>query len=136
MFYFITKNVIFCILFVSFINCTSMRQADRDILYQLKECGISDTEQAIKSPGLAGILNILPGAGNFYLAVGSEETSQWALGFLNLLLWPISIIWGVPEAVIDANIINKRETIYYYRFNDNGKAKFKKCKSYKNNVND
>ena len=40
--------------------------------------------------------------------------------FLNLLTWPISVVWGIPEAAVDANRINERELIYYYTFNPAG----------------
>jgi len=46
---------------------------------------------------------------------------MWAIGFLNLLFWPWSVVWGVPEAAVDAGIINTQETIYYYRYNEQGK---------------
>lgn len=72
--------------------------------------------ETVKQPALAGALNILPGFGNFYLAVGTEEQEHWLYGFLNLLTWPLSIVWAVPEAAIDASAINERETIYYYTF--------------------
>ena len=55
-----------------------------------------------KDPVLAGVLNILPGFGNFYLAYGTQQSGQWGIGLFNLLLWPISPIWGIPEAAIDA----------------------------------
>ena len=72
------------------------------------------------SPLLAGVLNILPGVGNFYLASGNAaDSSHWIYGFGNLLLWPMSVIWAVPEAVIDANNINKRDMLDYYRYGNN-----------------
>ena len=67
-------------------------------------------------------MNILPGFGNFYLAVGNGgDSSYYLYGALNLLFWPISVLWGIPEATIDANRINERELIYYYTFEEGGK---------------
>lgn len=64
---------------------------------------------------------MLPGIGNFYLGVGNgAESAQMLYGFLNFLLWPSSIIWGIPEAAIDAGRINERELIYYYTYDKNG----------------
>jgi len=54
------------------------------------------------------------------------DSTQWLYGALNLVTWPVSILWGVPEAAIDANAINKRELIYYYDFDDIGKEELKK----------
>ena len=98
------------------------------MLSELRSYGISDTEIRRKSPPTAAALNLLPGGGNFYLAVGTTESDQWVYGFLNLLTWPISIIWGIPEAAIDANTINKKETIYYYTYDRIGKKEFEKIK--------
>jgi len=61
-----------------------------------------------KDPEMAGVLNLLPGVGNLYL-------KQWGPFLGNLLLWPISPVWGVPQAYIDANTINKQETLVYYK---------------------
>jgi len=99
------------------------------MLRELEGYGISPTEQQVKHPGMAGALNVLPGFGNFYLGIGTHESSQWLYGFLNLLFWPLSVVWGIPEAAIDANTINKKETIYYYKFDQQGKKEYKELKS-------
>lgn len=110
-------------------GCVSISRTEQIKLRELKSYGIKETEVDKKHPGLAGALNILPGFGNFYLAIGTDESSQWLYGFLNLLTWPISIIWGVPQAAIDAVAINKKETIYYYTFDNEGKIELEKIKS-------
>jgi hypothetical protein len=89
----------------------------------ITDAGLSATQQDIKSPTLAAVLNILPGIGNFYLAAGTEETHMWAIGAVNLLFWPVSVLWGVPEGAIDASTINKKETIYYYYEDGTRKAR-------------
>lgn len=101
--------------------CTHLTKQERDELHQLKAQGITvdrggDFEPPA-SAGVAGVMNILPGFGNFYLASGNgADSSHWLYGFLNLLTWPVSIIWGIPEAAIDANRINEREMIYHYKY--------------------
>ena len=73
------------------------------------------------SPLAAGLLNVLPGGGNFYLASGNAaDSSHWVYGMVNLLFWPISILWGVPEATIDAGNINKREMLNFYKYGNGG----------------
>jgi hypothetical protein len=99
------------------------------MLNELKSYGISETEVQRKSPPAAAALNILPGFGNFYLAAGTTESDQWLFGFLNLITWPYSMIWGIPEAAIDATTINKKETIYYYTYDRMGKQEFEKRKA-------
>lgn len=67
------------------------------------------------SPLAAGLWGILPGGGDFYLAGGEAgDSGLWLPGFLNLLVWPFSIIWEIPQSVIDANNINKRDLVTYY----------------------
>jgi len=77
-----------------------------------------------KDPVAAACLNILPGIGNFYLATGTDQGPQVLYGVLNLLTWPASIVWGVPQGAIDASTINKLETVYYYRHSEDGQAAY------------
>lgn len=119
-------NIIIIILIFSSVGCVTLSRFDQERLQELKNVGISETEVQKKNPGIAGGLNLLPGFGNFYLAVGTNESEQWLFGFLNLLTWPWSVIWGVPSGVIDANTINKKETIYYYTYDKFGKIELQK----------
>ena len=82
--------------------------------------------EAPASPAGAGALNLLPGFGNFYLASGNAgDSGQYLYGFLNLLTRPVSVLWGIPEAAIDAGTINERELIYFYTFDESGKIALK-----------
>lgn len=106
---------------LSFISgCTTLSRQEKNTLYELKQYGIREPEETVAHPAVAGALNIFPGFGNFYLGVVSTESNQWVFGLLNLLTWPASVIWGIPEAAIDANNINDRETVNYYLFNPQG----------------
>ena len=107
--------------------CTSLTGHERIVLRDLKANGITiehSTGEWEKpaSPLLAGVLNILPGFGNFYLGMGNAgDGSQSIYGVINLFLWPISPIWAVPQAAIDAKTINERDFVFYYEHTDNGK---------------
>ncbi|MBR4106869.1 MAG: hypothetical protein IKK52_06170 [Alphaproteobacteria bacterium] len=114
-------------------GCTTLSGQERNQLQQLKANGITvdksvgNWEQPA-NPVMAGALNLLPGIGNFYLAAGNGgDSTHYLYGTLNLLLWPISILWGVPEAAVDANRINEREMIYYYRYDIQGKKDIAKA---------
>lgn len=122
------KKILLTLTIVGFLSaCTSLTHQERQTLQSLKAQGITvekpvGTWERPASPAGAGSLNLLPGFGNFYLATGNcGDGNQYLYGFLNLLTWPISIVWGIPEAAIDANRINERELIYYYTFDEGGK---------------
>lgn len=107
--------------------CTTLTHQEKNTLRSLKAQGITvekpigGWERPASSLG-AGALNLLPGFGNFYLATGNGgDSSYYLYGFLNLITWPFSVVWGIPEAAIDANRINERELIYYYTFDESGK---------------
>lgn len=108
-------------------GCTTLTRQEQMQLQQLKSQGITLDRPAgnFETPNsalMAGLLNILPGVGNFYLAVGNGSDSAHALyGFGNLLMWPLSVVWAVPEGAIDAINLNKRELIYYYKYDPYGK---------------
>lgn len=107
-------------------GCTSLSHQERITIRNLEAEGITIDKPAgnWKKPakaGAAGALNLLPGVGNFYLAAGNAgDSDQYFYGFLNLLTWPISVIWGIPEAAIDANSINERELVYFYTYDEAG----------------
>ncbi|MBM7061154.1 hypothetical protein JQX08_10590 [Pseudomonas sp. UL073] len=56
-----------------------------------------------KNPGLAAALGILPGGGSFY---GRE----YGFGVVNLLLWPLSIVWDPVSGYDAAKSINYQAT--------------------------
>jgi hypothetical protein len=93
-------------------SCVSLTPVERQTLNELRSYGIRINEQKVKDPGVAGVLNLLPGFGNFYLmSEGSEQTGP---GVMNLLLWPYSPIWGIPQAAIDAETYNQKATVSFY----------------------
>ncbi|MFI3242298.1 MAG: hypothetical protein R3Y43_07000 [Alphaproteobacteria bacterium] len=107
--------------------CTSLTYQEKSSLRSLKAEGITIDKPVgnFEKPnsGLsAGLLNLLPGGGNFYLGSGNgADSSQITYGAFNLLLWPISVLWGIPQASIDASTINERELVYYYTYDKSGK---------------
>ena len=56
-----------------------------------------------KNPGLAAGLGILPGGGSFY-------GRSYGFGVVNLLLWPISILWDPVSGYNAAESINYQTT--------------------------
>lgn len=121
------KTLLLATVLFSIASCTTLTHQEKRQLEQLRAHGITIDRPAGSwsepaSPAIAGALNILPGFGNFYLASGNaSESSHWIYGGLNLITWPFSIFWGVPEAAIDAGAINKRDMLYFYNYDKNGK---------------
>lgn len=107
-------------------GCTSLTFQEKQELSNLQYRGVSVDRgpagwEKPASPFLAGALNLLPGIGNFYLASGNaSDSAQWIYGFGNLLTWPFSIVWGIPEAAIDADNINKRDMLNYLKYGNQG----------------
>lgn len=56
-----------------------------------------------KSTGTATALGLLPGGGSFY-------TENYGLGVVNLLLWPVSILWDPVSGHDGAEMINYHAT--------------------------
>ena len=112
-------------------GCVSLTYQEKQNLALLRENGISVDRPAgnFEEPNsrlAAGLLNILPGFGNFYLAFGrGSEGVQCVYGLANFLLWPTSIVWAAPQGAIDAGTLNEREMLYYYRYNKYGKEALK-----------
>lgn len=84
--------------------------ADQRITVEMPPPGFS----APNSQYGAAVLNALPGFGSFYIASGTEgHPSHYLMGAANFLLWPISVVWAVPEAYIDAGRINQLALLKY-----------------------
>ena len=98
-----------------------MRPADREFIEELERAEIASDEVKVKDRTTAAMLNILPGFGSFYLAIGTHENAQWGFGPLNLRLWPISVVWAIPAGSIDAKEINEIATVDYYRDTAHGR---------------
>ena len=113
--------------------CTTLTRQETSQLRELNAQGVTIDKpvgnfEKPASSVAAGALNLLPGVGNFYLGTGNTaDSSQVLYGFLNLLTWPTSILWAVPQGAIDANTINKREMLYYYTYDIKGKKELKKA---------
>ncbi len=128
------KILLFVICTVMLSGCTSLTRQEHMQLRELQAQGVTVDKPVgnFEKPAsgvTAGALNLLPGIGNFYLGTGNAaESSHVLYGVLNLLTWPLSILWGVPEAAIDADNINKREMLYYYTYDEQGKQALKKAK--------
>jgi hypothetical protein len=99
---------------------------EKSTIEQARAVGLPMPHQEEADSTTAALLNVLPGIGNMYLGGVTEEKWQWALGAVNLLLWPISIVWGVPQAAIDAETINEKYSAQYYMFGE-GEAQLERA---------
>ena len=114
-----------------FQGCVSLTYQEKRNLVMLKTKGITVNKPAgdFEEPNsrlAAGLLNILPGFGNFYLAVGQgNDPVQCVYGLVNVFFWPFSVVWAAPQGAIDAGTLNGREMLYYYRYDQSGKQALK-----------
>lgn len=97
------------------VGCTAVTNSERLALNEVTEAGYAEDAVQRKDPTAAALLNILPGIGNFYLATGTQYSEHVWIGVTNLLFWPLSIVWGIPEAAVDAGNINRKETAFTWR---------------------
>lgn len=116
------KKLLTMALTVWLTGCVSLSYQEKIELMKLQQKGIDATVSANgwdkpASPALAGFLNLFPGFGNFYLGSGdAAEGTQIGYGIANLLLWPLSVVWGIPQAYSDADTINKRNLVFFYQY--------------------
>jgi hypothetical protein len=110
-------------------GCATLRPESTFKLREAEQIGLPTSNIKKSNEVTAGALNVLPGIGNVYLACTSDEWYNWIIFPVNLVTWPFSIVWGVPQAVVDANTINKQATADYYSFDERGRAIFEKAKA-------
>lgn len=93
-------RLLVCVVLVSTValstGCAALTPVQRAEYRAMQEQGVAVQD---KKPKLAAALGVLPGGGSFY-------THQWALGALDLLLWPFSIAWDPFAGYTGAELIN------------------------------
>lgn len=124
-------SVLLVLVFVVCSGCVTMSASERKMWHGIKGLGLPMKSEYYKSPTAAAFLSLLPGVGNFYLAAGSDD-GYWSEGSpygTNLIIaalatffYPFSIVWAVPQTIIDACTINKMQTINFYHHNPDGRA--------------
>lgn len=98
------KTLIAILLILAVTGCGSLSKHE-----QAQYSAWEESEQLIKEkkPQAALWLGLLPGGGSWY-------TNQYALGFADLLLWPISAFWDGPNAMLSAYRRNYEATAAAY----------------------
>ncbi len=109
-------------------GCASMTKFEADNYRELEDLGAECDKVA--DPGAAAILNVLPGFGDIYLASGNgANSSNWGAFVLDLLFWPVSVVWAIPQGGITATNINKKECVGYYHHTTRGKKALKELQA-------
>ncbi len=129
------KRAIVCLMIVLTLGgCVSLSAQDEKTAQELKSYGLKQSWTQPKNVFLAGLLNVLPFAGNLYLSAGKDgDSDQVAYGVLNFFfIYPISILWAVPQAAIDAHTLNKKVFVDYYMFDKAGQKELDALKADKN----
>ena len=89
-------------------GCQTLDPSERQQYENLTDAGAETVE--VKSPAVAGALNLL--------ALGDLYTGEYGAFALDLLLWPFSVLWAVPQGVSTARNLNRKATIAHYRYGD------------------
>lgn len=84
----------------SCVSITTMQKQD------IVDAKINGTYIEEKNPGLAAGLNVLPGIGDFY-------NGNVGYGIINLLTWPLSILWAPVGGHDGAMVRNWEESRIY-----------------------
>ncbi len=96
------KNItIIAVLAILFSGCATKLTTYQD--HELQSYKSKNLYFEEKSPGAAAGFGILPGGGSFY-------TGNYGLGVVNLLLWPVSILWDPISGYDGAETINYHAT--------------------------
>lgn len=99
-------------------GCISLTPSEKNAVYELKSYGVSTSDVKIKDPAVAAWLCLLPFAGYWYLAYGSDEKYLWNIMWLT---W----FWSIPGAYSDAGVLNKKEQVRFYQYNPAGQEQLK-----------
>lgn len=99
----------------SLVSCASINSTqDRE----LKTWQAKNLEVEEKKPSLAAALNVLPGIGDFY-------NGNIGYGVVNLLTWPVSVLWAPVGGADGAKEVNYFATRAYVEELETKKKKLK-----------
>ena len=112
-------------------SCVSMSSGEKRAYREIKSYGLTKDAEKEKSALAGGLLSLLPGGGNFYL-------EQYGAGTLNFLTYPISVVWALPQTLIDISTINKQSIVDFYRYDKDGQILLEAAREgrYKRGVNE
>ena len=82
-------------------GCASVTPSERRQYEGLKAAGAVNDPY---DPTTAALLNILPGGGDVY-------NGEWGAFVLDLLFWPVSVAWAIPQGAITAGNKNVRDAV-------------------------
>lgn len=111
--------VVLCCAVVSS-GCEGLTMSERQNLDELQYYGIPVEQEY--SRGIATWGNLFLGFGNFHL-------DQNGYGIVNLLFWPLSILWAPIQAYVDTPVLNQKRTIEYYYMTRVGQEKLATLRS-------
>lgn len=92
----VAKTGIVLVSILMLASCASINSQQKQ---ELREWQAQNVYVKEKSPGLAAGLNILPGIGDFY-------NGNVGYGILNLLTWPLSVLWAPIGGASGADEVN------------------------------
>jgi len=105
-------------LIVMLSGCVSLTQSEKNAVYELQSYGVNTLDVKIKNPAVAAWLCLLPMAGYWYLAYGSEEKYLWSVV-------PFTWFWSIPAAYSDAVTLNRKELVRFYQYKPAGQEQLK-----------
>lgn len=100
------KNALVAVLLLTLMGCASGLNSMQKVEYQAYEnAGVLIEED---DPTSAALFGLLPGGGSFYVG-------ETGLGIVNLLFWPLSILWDPISGYQGAQVNNLSVTQYHIK---------------------
>lgn len=96
-------------------GCIQLALSEQEKITELEALGIDPACVGSKTP-------VASMAGNLFFGFGDLENGQAGLFTLDLLTWPISILWAPWIAYDQAKILNQKETLDYLYATTEGRA--------------
>jgi hypothetical protein len=101
------KKLILVLVLLSAAGCVSIPA--EDVAFYNEMIAAGECPCTWPAPWVAGLMSVLPAGGQFYNAQFGQAT-------INFALWPLSYFWAIPTAIINANRINMRRSVAYWRY--------------------
>jgi hypothetical protein len=98
--------VVFALSVLLLTGCVHLTQGQMDLYREMVAAG--EPVSGYPNMAVAGAMSVLPGGGQFY-------NGQVGLGILNVIFWPLSYLWAIPSAILDAKAIRVYRNVERYK---------------------
>ena len=107
--------ILLAVLLLFLTGCQTLTMSEQEKVGELKALGVDPESQGSRGPWATAF-------GNVFLGMGNLANGQAGLFAVDLMTWPVSILWSPAVGYNQAHVLNQKETVDYFYETRGGRA--------------